>query len=301
MLPDLASREAIDAAEAFADDLLSYAQLRACASRARNVSAQRVREAHAVWALGPSAPQARAAWVGVWAACAAENCCDDDNTMADPGSLESGLQGNIGARTAQVAAWARSVHDEIQGNDAEEPRTETELFFSFLRGLKNTVQRIEQAVRDGEDSCEAVQQSFILRDLVGNPFRPAQCDPAWRTESVVNMARNAYEHPMPDTLAIIADGLEHDAGCTNQHILRHLRGTEHAMRMLRLMGCTDEKIIAMVSASVGPHDLLRRLSKAVADAATEEDANRLQKMIPVLAGACHVRGCWALDAILQNN
>lgn len=299
LLKNPSSVAAINAAEMYADKLISDEQLQEYEQAARVASSDAVREAHAVWALGPAATTARAAWVSVWASCAAENCCDRNVEMAPNGSLEAGFQGNLGIRTAQVAAWAMSVHNEITRGDEEEVATETALFFSFLRGLKNTVQQIEQAVRDGENTCETVQQSFIVRDLLGNPFRPRQFDPDWRTEEVVNMASEAYASPSSGQLAIIADALEHDGGCTNQEILRHLRGTEHAMRILRLNGCTNTELLEVVDRSHGPHDLTSML-RQIAHDATAEDAQRILAMIPILTNAQHVRGCWVLDHILKK-
>jgi hypothetical protein len=70
--------------------------------------------------------------------------------------------------------------------------------------------------------------SFV-RDIFGNPFRPASFDHAWLTPTVVNLATAAYEErAMPsgelDTarLAVVADALE-EAGCTNAAMLNHCR------------------------------------------------------------------------------
>jgi len=70
----------------------------------------------------------------------------------------------------------------------------------------------------------------ILRDILGNPFRPVAVDPAWRTPPVISLAQGAYdERHLPagtldsDRLAVLADALE-DAGCDGTDILTHLRG-----------------------------------------------------------------------------
>ncbi len=223
-----ASAQAIDAAERFADGELDDAVLGAYEQAARQASARAVREAHAVWAIGPAAPTARAAWVSVWAACAAENTCDRSaSDGSEPGSLESGFQGCLAVRTAQVASWARSVADELVGSVAdEEPTTETALFFSFLRGLKNTVQRIEEAVRDGVETCETVCQARLVRELFGNPFRPMRFDPAWcdaQDAVVTRIATAIYQDRSWEDLPILADALE-DAGCDWSALLEHLHG-----------------------------------------------------------------------------
>ena len=65
----------------------------------------------------------------------------------------------------------------------------------------------------------------LLRDIFGNPFRPVAFDPAWRTSTVVALARGMYDTrdfaPMP----ILADALQ-DAGCDHPDILDHCRDPE---------------------------------------------------------------------------
>jgi len=225
LLKSPASSEAIAAAEQHADGALDADALAAHEHAARQASAQAVREAHAVWSQGPAAPVARAAWIGVWAACAAENTCDRFDA-ARPGSLEAGFQGCLAVRTAQVAAWARTVADELANAGAGEAETETALFFSFLRGLKHTVQRIEEAVRDRATTCETVYQAGLVREVFGNPFRPVRFDPAWRHANggVVSRVAGAIYHDRGwDDLPILADALE-DAGCDEPALLEHLHG-----------------------------------------------------------------------------
>jgi hypothetical protein len=71
----------------------------------------------------------------------------------------------------------------------------------------------------------------LLRDLVGNPFRPVAADPrwlSWKDETVVKLAQAVYDEWAFDRLPILADALE-DAGCTNEDILNHCRQPgEHA-------------------------------------------------------------------------
>jgi len=226
LLKSPASEEAIAAAELFADGLIGEARLGECEQAARQASARAVREAHTVWSLGPAALTARAAWVGVWAACAAENTCDRFGPPGvEAGSLEIGFQGCLAVRTAQVASWARSVAEELSEAHADDPGTETALFFSFLRGLKTTVQRIEAAVRDGIETCETVWQAQLVREIFDHPFqaRPP-FDPTWREANgglVSRIAEGIYHERAWGDLPILADALE-DAGCDDAGLLEHL-------------------------------------------------------------------------------
>jgi hypothetical protein len=70
------------------------------------------------------------------------------------------------------------------------------------------------------------QHSSLLRDIVGNPFRPVKVDPAWlaANESAASrIAQSMYDENVFDRLPILADALE-DAGCADGAILSHLRG-----------------------------------------------------------------------------
>jgi hypothetical protein len=100
-------------------------------------------------------------------------------------------------------------------------------------GLQGTVVRgvVRSAlVWDGTGTHVAQQgQAQLLRDLIGNPFRPVTIDPAWHTPTVTNLAATAYEErPMPSgehdpaRLAVLADALE-EAVCDNADLLSHLR------------------------------------------------------------------------------
>jgi hypothetical protein len=72
-------------------------------------------------------------------------------------------------------------------------------------------------------------QAALVRDIFGNPLRPAAGDPGWRTPDVLALAQTAYdERQLPrgsldnDRLGVLADALE-DAGCQDSAILTHLR------------------------------------------------------------------------------
>jgi hypothetical protein len=65
-----------------------------------------------------------------------------------------------------------------------------------------------------------------LRDVVGNPFRPVEVDPAWLSRgdgTVVRVAESIYAYGSFSELPILADALE-DAGCADAAILGHCRG-----------------------------------------------------------------------------
>ena len=82
---------------------------------------------------------------------------------------------------------------------------------------------------DYEKSPERPAQCALLRDIFGNPFRPASLQPAWLAPTVTSLAAAAYEERAlpsgeldPARLSALADALE-DAGCTDTALLGHLR------------------------------------------------------------------------------
>ncbi|MGH7221890.1 MAG: hypothetical protein ACRELF_01530 [Gemmataceae bacterium] len=96
---------------------------------------------------------------------------------------------------------------------------------------KNRKARKANYVRGHKDE-NAVQCNF-LRDIFGNPFRPAptieRASLSWNEQTVVRLAQTIYaDRDLPDgtldltRLAVLADALE-EAGCTNADILAHCR------------------------------------------------------------------------------
>jgi hypothetical protein len=68
----------------------------------------------------------------------------------------------------------------------------------------------------------AREQTAILRDLVGNPFRPVRIRESWLTPAVLAVARYVYDARDFDSLPVLGDALE-EAGCTAQELLDHCR------------------------------------------------------------------------------
>jgi hypothetical protein len=65
----------------------------------------------------------------------------------------------------------------------------------------------------------------LLRDLIGNPFRPVAVQPtwlAWGGGAVRKLAEAIYNERAFDRLPVLADALT-DTGCTDAGLLGHLR------------------------------------------------------------------------------
>lgn len=77
----------------------------------------------------------------------------------------------------------------------------------------------ERAVSNSERRA----QCDLLRDIFGNPFRPTDFSPDWRTDTAVALAHTMYESREFSAMTILADALQ-DAGCDNLDVLSHCRG-----------------------------------------------------------------------------
>lgn len=74
-------------------------------------------------------------------------------------------------------------------------------------------------------------QVKVLRDIVGNPYRPVVLDPTWQTPPVVTLARSIYEGREFGRMGELADALE-SAGCNQLEVHRHCR-----MEVVHVPGC----------------------------------------------------------------
>jgi hypothetical protein len=71
-----------------------------------------------------------------------------------------------------------------------------------------------------------------LRDIFGNPLRPAAFDPAWSTSDAIALARQMYESRDFGAMPVLADALQ-DAGCDCEEVLSHCRDA----KQLHVRGC----------------------------------------------------------------
>jgi hypothetical protein len=88
---------------------------------------------------------------------------------------------------------------------------------------QEAVQWAAQAAYGAAD--EPAAQAELVRDVFGNPFRPAAVERSWlkwNGGTVVTVARAVYEDHGWDGLPVLADALE-EAGCTDKNILTHCR------------------------------------------------------------------------------
>jgi hypothetical protein len=79
---------------------------------------------------------------------------------------------------------------------------------------------------------DPVGQAALLREVFGNPFRPARLESAWlawQDGLIPRLAQAIYEERAFDRLPVLGDALE-EAGCADESILAHCRGEDQHVR-----------------------------------------------------------------------
>jgi hypothetical protein len=111
----------------------------------------------------------------------------------------------------------------------------------YFDSATKTIETVEQ---------ERHLQGSLLRDIVGNPFRPVAFSPAWRTSTAVALARQMYDSREFGAMPILADALQ-DAGCEDEAILNHCRDANQP----HVRGCW---VVDLVLGKEWPYSVPRR-------------------------------------------
>jgi hypothetical protein len=126
----------------------------------------------------------------------------------------------VDGATAMDAGWgagwtARNVVEAIVSDDRHSlmPKNFGDMtaWLAFTHERKRSIEHAERTI-----------QTTLLRDIVGNPFRPLNFDPSWQTLSAVRLAQSIYDERAFDKMPELADALER-AGCHDEAILGHCR------------------------------------------------------------------------------
>jgi len=150
---------------------------------------------------------------------------------------------NAERRRRRVYVFAAQVAQQAVGDDLPNGGVlSSSHYTAYAVGWANEDHSNDSHDRDEHNRSTHLRlQENIFRDIVGNPFLPAEFDPRWRTDDVLGVARGIYANRAFAHMPILSDALM-DAGCEDERIICHCR-------------------------------------------------NKCQ----------HVRGCWLIDLILQQN
>ena len=72
------------------------------------------------------------------------------------------------------------------------------------------------------ETQERKVHAALVRDILGNLFRPVALDSSWLTSTVTNLGEAIYDERAFERMPILGDALE-EAGCSNADILNHCR------------------------------------------------------------------------------
>ncbi len=106
-----------------------------------------------------------------------------------------------------------------------------EAYWSHVWDSRTLHAMTEQVQAQARKQADADLAGLLL-EIFGNPFRPAQIDPAWLTWHdglLLSIARQMYDSRDFIDMPILADALE-EAGCTDQDILGHCRSEGEHVR-----------------------------------------------------------------------
>jgi hypothetical protein len=172
-----------------------------------------------VWGLVSEGPPRE--WVEL-----GERLCEGEDVAAriaalgdweDPGPLSRRHARHAAKACAETVIW----HAAVTGAEAAAMAAAWASLESEGSGDMKTYERVKAA--------ERLAQAALLREVVGNPFRPVLLGRALRTSTVAALARAAHdERHMPSgeldptRLGVLADALE-EAGA-GAAVISHLRG-----------------------------------------------------------------------------
>ena len=130
-------------------------------------------------------------------------------------------------RAANNALRLKAKSDEIADQAVGAPASKQRVFESIAM---EEVRKVEEGSRprgelgdfDADEKRERAARKVLagaLREVVGNPFKPPRFEAAWRTSTVVHLAKGIHEDRACDPMPIPADALL-DADCDESAILR---------------------------------------------------------------------------------
>jgi hypothetical protein len=156
----------------------------------------------------------------------AEMYADD---LADEDQLRDAAFEAEDAEGPDNPGWAAAYYVACDTFDAE-----TAAFYARAALSPRVRQSGINAADPGEPElvAEARAQGELIREIVGNPFRPATVAAAireWNAGAVVKMAQGIYDDRAFERMPILADALA-EAGCTDPAILEHCRASRTHVR-----------------------------------------------------------------------
>jgi hypothetical protein len=202
LTPPGPGRAAVEVAERLADGLVGQAERKAASAP--------------VWAAMSARAKKTGSWLGAWELVAAVRALLPCREVDDLPDRAAEAASYAAAQATGKRLWAFDLtHEQAAAQGYE-----------WCREKEAWVPR--------ERLAEMAEQAALLRDIIGNPFRPQPDVTATRIDGdrgrILDLAQAAYDERSlpagtldPPRLFSLADALE-DAGCDRPDLLGHLRG-----------------------------------------------------------------------------
>ena len=150
---------------------------------------------------------------------------DDEKLSLLPNEIDEWANGKLDSRTVPYSSPLGLFSCNLLENDGFH-------YFDFARLVWDHDWLDAHRLAKAQRGVESARFAVLLRDIAGNPFRPVAFLPAWRTDTVVALARTMYDSREFGAMPILADALQ-DAGCENEHVLNHCRD----LNQIHVRGC----------------------------------------------------------------
>jgi hypothetical protein len=144
--------------------------------------------------------------------------------LADVRSIALAAERSTHPQAARAVYWAASRRPDISLSNVWEGAGQAVALDAMGRSHVD-VRNLEE-VYNHALAMVGREQADLVRECLGNPFRPVNLDPTWLRWShgiVGQLAQGIYEDRAFDRLPILGDALE-EAGCHDRAILDHCRG-----------------------------------------------------------------------------
>jgi hypothetical protein len=202
-LKDSRLRDAVEAAELFADGNLTTAELSQFLSAVREVLREADRHAEHCWQEWARA--ARPPW-------------NRSVAWPDPVLAEEEFRAaDFAYCVAYAAAWAAQLPGQPWWSKEHE---------AVFGGFPNRHEPTSFLAREARPPLPFQDEpDWLVRDVFGDPFTPIIIEDRWRTwnaGTVVKVARTIYQERRFQDMPVLADTLE-EAGCTTEAVLTHCR------------------------------------------------------------------------------
>lgn len=134
--------------------------------------------------------------------------------------------------------------------------------------------------------------AHLVREIVGNPWRPVDFNERWLSPEVINLVRAIHIENNFEYMGILGDALE-DTGCTNEDVIHHCRDKERQIIENSYWRSPRDCFVA--------NENIECVGCGVKLIGLEECPSKPEPTVSwIPARGPHVQSCWVLTLIREN-